>query len=87
MRLPGAALLITIGLVLLWLATSGNLDRLGVAWQTIISDPRLSPETGGTAKAACDPSKGICDFSNYAVANMLNTLTPEVSSVNPGGML
>lgn len=84
MRLPGAALLIAIGLTILYLASSGNLDRLGKAWALVTSNTPL-PDVAGTS-APCDPSKGICDFSNHAVENLLHSMDPKVSVTNPGGI-
>lgn len=86
MRLPGAALLITIGLILLYLATSGNLDRLGKAWQTILHPSDANLASGLTAPP-CDPSSGICDLSKYATQSLLHTLAPTVAVTNPGGMV
>lgn len=90
MRLPGAALLITIGILLLWIATTGKLDKLGIAW-TFITDKSgnitLKEVTPTTAAApACDPSSGICDYSRYATEGMMHALTPGVAITNPGGM-
>jgi hypothetical protein len=82
MRLPGAALLITIGLLVLWLAASGNLDRLGKAWDYVRGNTQSLANNGSAAP--CDLSKGICDYSNLHVASLLTQ--PDLSFMNPGGM-
>lgn len=78
MRLPGAALLIALGLLLLYLATSGNLDALGKAWNDVITPkgPSTSPIAGTT---------GILDPSAYHVGMLMHSLDPSVSVVQPGG--
>lgn len=86
MRLPGAAMLIAIGLILLWLATSGNLDRLGKAWGTVMGSDLTAANNPIGIPAACDPSSGICDWSKHGTENLLHTLTPGVAVTNPGGM-
>lgn len=82
MRLPGAALLITIGLFILWLAVTGNFDKLAKAWDYVRGNTE-SLQTA-SASAPCDPSKGICDFSNLHVASVLTQ--PDLSFKNSGGM-
>lgn len=82
MRIPGAALLIFLGLILLWLATSGNLDRLGKAWADVISSPALSPESGKTGL----DSSGILDPAAYHTGMLMHSLTPGVAITQPGGM-
>jgi len=85
MRLPGAALLIAIGLILLFIATTGKLDRLGVAW-TYITGKTTGNPLSMTLPASCDPSSGICDFSKYGTQNLLHAMSPTVAVTNPGGM-
>lgn len=83
MRLPGAALLITIGLFVLWLAVNGDFKRLAAAWNYVRGNTQNIAD-GTAAASACDPSKGICDYSNLHVANLLTQ--PDLSFMNPGGL-
>jgi len=88
MRLPGAALLIMIGLVVLWVAATGKLDQLANAWTVLSGKATATAANGANPQAAsCDPSKGICDYSNFHVANVLNTIGGGASVTNPGGMI
>lgn len=75
MRLPGAALLITIGLFILWLAATGNLDRLGKAWDFVRGKSDL-PATGSNASPA---ASRIHDFSTFHVETHLT------DPIGPGG--
>jgi hypothetical protein len=84
MKVPGAALLIALGLLLLYLATSGNLDRLGKAWSDVINSAPLSPETGGTS--ATPAASGILDPAAYHAGALMHSLTPGVGVTQPGGM-
>lgn len=88
MRLPGAALLIVIGLLLLWLATSGNLDRLGIAWDYIVSDATLpgSSSAGGGGSGFANDASGVVDSAAYQAGTLLHGLQPTVGVVQPGGM-
>lgn len=78
-RLPGAALLITIGLFVLWLAASGNLKRIGQSWDFIRGNTNKLPTDTGKNLAG-----GITDFSNYHVETHL--IQPMISGTNPGGL-
>jgi hypothetical protein len=78
-KLPGGALLITIGLLLLWLATTGRLDRVKAIW------PFLSGATdvpGGVASSggAVGTSSGISSMlpSVFHNGSMIAALTPTV---------
>jgi hypothetical protein len=83
MKLPGAALLIALGLLLLYLATSGNLDRLGKAWSDIVTKaPSVDPQGNVTADAA----SGILDPAAYHTGMLMHSLTPGVGVTQPGGM-
>lgn len=82
-RLPGAALLITIGLFILWLAATGNLKKIGAAWDFIRGKTDNLP-TSGVANNPLAASTGIMDFSNYHVETHL--AQPILSSHNPGGL-
>ena len=82
MRLPGAALLITIGLFILWLAATGSLDKLGKAWDFIRSKSDLP---GPNPRDMTLPgNSGIHDFSTYHVETHL--AQPMISTNNPGGL-
>lgn len=84
MRLPGAALLITIGLFILWLAVQGDFQKLAAAWDYVRGNkPSLEP-TASNGVAPCDPSKGICDYSNFHVGSLLTQ--PDLSFMHPGGI-
>lgn len=82
MRLPGAALLIAIGLFVLWFSVSGDFTKLAQAWDYIRGNTN-NLQTASSA-APCDPSKGICDFSNFHVESLL--VQPDLSAMNPGGL-
>lgn len=85
MKLPGAALLIVIGLTLLWLATSGQLDRLGKAWDYVKSGAADVPAT--TPAPAVKPVNlsAIMDPTTYHMQNILTVLGP-MAYTNPGGL-
>lgn len=89
MRLPGAALLITIGLVLLWLATTGKIDKLGAAWDWV-RDNTPSPESGPTGllvkpTSTADRVKaGILHTETFHMASMMDTLSGNLAY--PGGL-
>ena len=88
MKLPGAALLIVIGLVLLWLATSGQLDRLGKAWDYVKSGAADVPATT-PAPAVAVPSvnlSALMDPATYHMQSMLTVLGPNMAYTNPGGL-
>lgn len=81
-RLPGAALLITIGLFVLYLAASGNLKKIGQAWDFILGKTANIPTSGvGNSPTT---GIGIHDFSNYHVETHL--MQPTISVTNPGGI-
>lgn len=82
MRLPGAALLITIGLFVLWLAASGNLAKIGQAWDFVRGKTENLPGSAGLSSPFS--SIGIHDFSNYHVETHL--AQPIFSVANPGGL-
>lgn len=83
-KLPGAALLITIGLFILWLAASGNLKKIGQAWDFIRGKTENLPSSGGIAGAVKSGLTGIHDFSNYHVETHL--AQPSLSTTNVGGL-
>jgi hypothetical protein len=83
MKVPGAALLIALGLLLLYLATSGNLDRLGKAWSDVITKaPSVDPQGNVTP----DTASGILDPAAYHTGALMHSLTPGVAATQPGGM-
>lgn len=85
MRLPGAALLIAIGLTVLWLAINGSLDKLGNIWSYIQDKSDLpGPNERDIGNAS---HAGIQDFSNVHVGSVLNTIGSGSSLTNPGGMI
>jgi hypothetical protein len=90
MRLPGAALLIVIGLFLLWIATTGKLDKLATAYD-YIRDKTPSPESGKTGLPTVKPASNVqalasvVDVPSYHMGNMVNSLAP--GNFEPGGML
>lgn len=43
MRAGSGAILVAAGLILLWLATTGRLDRVPEAWSLVVN----GPQTGG----------------------------------------
>lgn len=85
MRLPGATLLIAIGLFILWLASTGKLDQLwtGVAVAQgkvkVPAQDAASGGGGGSGFAALDPA-------TYHMENMLFALQPSVAMSHPGGL-
>lgn len=83
MRLPGAALLITIGLFVLWLAATGNLQKIGAAWDFIRGKTEKLPASGVAGPNVA--SAGIHDFSNYHTE--MHLAQPILSYANPGGMI
>lgn len=70
-KIPGAILLILIGLVVLWLATTGQLDRIGHAWQYVTGKAELP--TGAAPTPAPKPAS--------ATATLLDTPTHHVASI------
>lgn len=82
MRLPGAALLITIGLFILWLASTGNLKKIGAAWDFIRGTTDKLP-TSGVGNSTVTGA-GIHDYSNFHVETHL--AQPIFSYANPGGL-
>lgn len=84
MRLPGATLLIALGLFILWLASTGKLDQLwtGVAvaqGKVKVPQQDASAGGGGSGFAALDPS-------TYHMESMLFALQPSVAMMHPGGL-
>lgn len=82
-KLPGSALLITIGLFVLWLAATGSLKKIGQAWDFIRGKTENLPSSGGVA-GAMQGATGIHDFSNYHVETHL--AQPSLSVTNTGGL-
>lgn len=81
MRIPGAILLILIGLVVLWLATNGQLDRLGKAASYIVGKSDLPGPTGANAPVRpATATATLLDTPTYHVANIL------ADSDAPGGL-
>lgn len=82
MRLPGAALLLTIGLLILWLSVTGNIKRLGNAWDYVRGNTQ---KLGDSNVASADPTAtGIHDFSSYHVSTHL--VQPDIAATIPGGI-
>jgi hypothetical protein len=81
-KIPGAMLLILIGLVVLWLATNGQLDRLGKAWSYVLGHADLPGPSGANAPAVkpASATATLLDTPSYHVANIL------ADSDAPGGM-
>lgn len=85
MRLPGATLLIAIGLFILWLASTGKLDQLwtGVA----VAQGKVKVPAQGDASAGGGGSGfAVLDPSTYHMESMLFALQPSVAMSHPGGM-
>lgn len=82
-RLPGAALLIVIGLFVLWIAATGNLKRIAQAWDFVRGKSESLPKST-SAVGASRGLTGITDFSNYHVESML--AQPTLSVTNVGGL-
>ena len=78
-KLPGATLLIVIGLLLLWIMVTGQFDRLAKAWDYVRGNTGNLALSGGTQSG-----QGITDFSNFHVESML--AQPDFSFSNPGGL-
>jgi hypothetical protein len=89
MRLPGAALLLAIGLTILWLAATGSLDKLANVWLYLSGKVDITGAKSDLTvqPASCDPSKGVCDYSNVHVQSLVNSIGSGSSLTNPGGML
>ena len=85
MKLPGAALLIVIGLVLLWLATSGQIDRLGKAWDYVKSGAANVPADTPAPAAKPVNLSALMDPATYHMQSMLTVLGP-MAYTNPGGL-
>ena len=83
MRLPGAALLIVIGLFVLWIAATGNLKKIAAAWDFVLGKTDKLPTASG-AVGAKSGLTGLLDFSNFHVESML--AQPSLSVTNPGGL-
>lgn len=91
MRLPGAALLIVIGLLLLWAAITGRLDRLATAWDFVKGDSELpAANSGGGATAApiINQLNSLLHRDTYHVAAMQNAISGSNGVQDyPGGVL
>ena len=82
MRLPGAAMLIVIGMLVLWLAITGKLDRLAASWDYLKGNTDALPASGGSAQSS--NLAGVLDQSSWHMQNMVNTLSPTVELVKGG---
>jgi len=85
-RIPGAATLILLGLVILWLATTGKLDAL---WK-VLADAQAPVTTPGVAAPSAIPAVQpvqVLDAASYHYGTMLDTLTPGLAVDHPGGMV
>lgn len=91
MRIPGAALLITLGLLVLWIATTGKLDKLAGAWDYVRSpDNPLGKDVTAPLKTAqlstADRvASSILHVERYHMSSMMDTLLPNATA--PGGMI
>jgi hypothetical protein len=54
MRASGAALLIAVGLLILWVVLTGRLGRVLEIWSTVKDMP---PESGGAARPTSDTTR------------------------------
>ena len=81
-KLPGSALLITIGLFVLWIAATGKLDRIGKAWDFIREKTDKLP--GSQPNTSSNPNTGLMHFDNYHVETHL--AQPVISATQPGGI-
>lgn len=94
MRLPGAALLIAIGLLILWVAITGRLDKLGEAWTFIKGESDSLPieNINNTMPGAGAHSDSVSSASRLTNPDVWHTntmslaLQPSVSLFNPGGI-
>lgn len=86
MRIPGAATLILLGLLILWLATTGKLDRL---WKALGTDTPAATVPGVAAASATTAvnTVQVLDAASYHYGTMLDTLTPGLALDHPGGMV
>lgn len=84
MRLPGATLLIAIGLFILWLASTGKLDQLwtGVA----VAQGKVKVPAQGASAGGGGSGFAVLDPSTYHMENMLFALQPGVAMSHPGGL-
>jgi hypothetical protein len=83
MRLPGGALLIAVGLLLLWLATTGRLDRLAAIWPFLTGATDVPGGVASSGLAGGAPS-GIASLANpttFHAGEMIAALTPTVATV------
>ena len=85
MKLPGGALLITVGLVLLWLATTGRLDRLAAIWPFLTGatdTPGGVASSGGAVGAPSGSSNtALAVPASFHLGEMVAALTPTVPAI------
>lgn len=84
-------MLIVIGLLILWLAITGKLDRAAAAWDFLKGNTPALPAVGSSSSSASDSPEvaalsGILDPTTYHMQTMFNTLDPAIPSVK-GGLL
>jgi hypothetical protein len=80
-RIPGAATLLFLGLLILWLAVTGKLDRLWSGYDVATGKAPLPASTDTT-----QPTAQILDPATYHYGTMLHALTPGVAIAGPGSV-
>jgi hypothetical protein len=93
MRIPGGALLITIGILFLWVAITGKITRFNDAWNyvkggaNLPNDPAASatPDVKPISNPLSNPLNNVVDPATWHVATTAFSLIPEVALFLPGG--
>jgi hypothetical protein len=86
MRLPGAALLIVIGMAVLWLAANGKLSRMATAWNWVTEKDGATLDTPATAKPVSYLDQ-VLRRDTLHVNTMVSALSRSSANNVPGGVL
>lgn len=86
MRLPGAALLIVIGMAVLWLAANGKLSRMATAWDYVKGDDS-TPVASGTTVKPISYLDQVLRRDTLQVNTMVSALSRSTANNVPGGVL
>lgn len=88
MKLTGAALLLAVGILLLWIASTGRLDRMKASWTYLQGKSELPKDATAKpiVKPISNPLNNVLDRPSYYVAEMMDTIQPGDFTL-PGGRL